>query len=88
MGSDSASATTRIGTFFNVLERIVLFALSLSVGLINLMIGLVMAARLGVIPKTAARPVLRATSQATAFVSRIMAPASAHATAPKRNAKR
>jgi hypothetical protein len=75
--SKPAPAATAAETFFNVVERVVLFALSLSVGLINLAIGLVMAAHLGVIPKAAAGPVLRVTSQATAFVSRLMAPSRA-----------
>jgi hypothetical protein len=85
METKSGSVASSVGTFFNVLERAVLFALSLSVGLINLMIGLVMAAHLGVIPKSAAGPILRVTSRATAFVTRIMAPAPG--AAPKRKPK-
>ena len=85
METKPASAATTVETFFNVVERVVLFALSLSVGLVNLAIGLVMAAHLGVIPKAAAGPVLRATSQATALVSRIMAPS--RGAAPKHRAK-
>ena len=75
METKPAAVASAVGTFFNILERVVLFALSLSVGLINLMIGLVMAAHLGVIPKAAADPVLRVTRQATAIVTRFMAPA-------------
>ncbi|MFI5362904.1 MAG: hypothetical protein ACHQ49_13110 [Elusimicrobiota bacterium] len=74
METRTASASSAVETFFNAVERVVLFALSVSVGLINLMIGLVMAAHLGVIPKSAAGPVLRVTGQATALVTRIMAP--------------
>jgi hypothetical protein len=72
--SKTPPAANAAETFFNVVERVILFALSISVGLINLAIGLVMAAHLGIIPKAAAGRVLRAASQATALVTRIMGP--------------
>jgi hypothetical protein len=85
MENEKTSAATGLGTFFNFIERVVLFALSASVGILNLLIGLAVAAHLGVIPKAAAGRVLHATSQATAFVTRIMAPSSG--ASPKHKAK-
>ena len=85
MGSEPTTTATAVGTFFNFLERLVLFALSLSVGLVNLLIGLAVAAHLGVIPKAPADRVLRVASQATAFVTKIMGPSGA--AAPKHKAK-
>jgi hypothetical protein len=85
MGSEPPSATTAVGTLFTAFERLVLFALSLAVALLNLLIGLAVAAHLGVIPKTAADRVLRVTSRATAFVDRIMGPE--RPAAPKRKTK-
>jgi len=75
MGSEPPSAATAVGTLFNALERLVLFALSLAVGLLNLLIGLAVAAHLGVIPKAAADRILRATNQATTGLTNIMGPA-------------
>jgi hypothetical protein len=72
MGSEPPSAATAVGTLFNVLERLVLFTLSLAAGLLNLMIGLAVAAHLGVIPKAAADRVLRVTNQATTALTNIM----------------
>ena len=72
MESKPRSVSTAIGAFFNMCERIVLFALSLSVGVVNLLIGLAVAAHLGIIPKTTADRVLRITSRATAFVTKVL----------------
>ena len=86
MGSEQPLAASKVGTLFNFLERLLLFALSLSVGLVNLLIGLAVAAHLGVIPKAAGGKVLRVASQATAFVTKIMEPS--RAPAPQHKAKR
>lgn len=91
MGTETPSTSSRIGAFFNVLERLVLFALSLSVGLINLLIGALVAARLGVLPKAAADRTVKITHSAAAFVTRIMgAPKSAapRPAVPKRKSPR
>jgi hypothetical protein len=85
METEPPSGTAAVGTLFSALERLVLFALSLAVGLLNLMIGLAVAAHMGVIPKTTADRVLRVTSRATAFVEGIMGPA--RPAAPKHKAK-
>lgn len=75
---------SRAGTLFNVLERLVLFALSASVGLVNLLIGLAVAAKLGVLPKNASAEVLRLTGRATSALTRLTAKP---APAPKRKKK-
>jgi hypothetical protein len=64
---------SRAGTAVNVLERLVLFVLSASVGLVNLLIGLAVAAHLGVLPKGASARILRVTGRATSALSRFMA---------------
>jgi hypothetical protein len=85
MNNETPAGRSGAGAFFDVLERVVLFALSFSVGLVNLLIGLAVAAHLGLIPKAAGDRVLRAASRATAVVTRIMAPAPN--LAPKRRTK-
>jgi hypothetical protein len=80
------SGTAAVGTFLNVLERLILFALALLIGLLNLLIGLVVAAHLGIVPKTSADAVLRVTNRATAVLTRIMGPA--RRAAPKHKANR
>jgi hypothetical protein len=64
------------GTIFTVLERIVLFALSASVAVVNLLIGLAVAAHLGVLPKETSGRILRLTSHATEALNRLMSPSS------------
>lgn len=88
MSSERPSRAVGVETVFNAFERLVLFALSLAVGVLNLLIGIVVAAHMGVLPKSAAGSVLAATSRATAFVSRIMAPPPAHRGARKPGAAR
>ncbi|MFI5362584.1 MAG: hypothetical protein ACHQ49_11495 [Elusimicrobiota bacterium] len=83
MEAQPPSRPGAVGTFFNVLERLVMFALSLAVGLLNLLIALVVAAHLGVVPKAAADRVLGFTSRATASVVKFMGPP-----APQRKSKR
>jgi hypothetical protein len=85
MGTEPPSAASAIGTFFNAVERLVLFALSLAAGLLNVMIGLAVAAHLGVIPKAAADRVLRVTGQATTLMTNIMG--NPHRSAHKHKAK-
>jgi hypothetical protein len=75
MSPESPSAATAVGTLFNVVERLILFALALAVGLVNLLIGLAVAAHLGIIPKGPADRVVRVTNEATAFLTRLMEPA-------------
>jgi hypothetical protein len=73
MEPEKASRASAAGTFFTVVERLVLFALSASVGVVNLLIALAVAAHLGVLPKNATAQVLRATTRATSALSRLMA---------------
>jgi hypothetical protein len=72
MESERRSGTAAVGTFFTVLERLILFALALAVGLVNFLIGLAVAAHLGIIPKGPADRVIHVTTEATAFLTRIM----------------
>ncbi|HEX4047977.1 MAG TPA: hypothetical protein VH309_09095 [Elusimicrobiota bacterium] len=88
MPSEPPSLVIGVGALFNAFERLVLFALSLAVGVLNLLIGIVIAAHMGVLPKSAAARVLGATSRATAYVSRIMEAPPTHGAAPKRKARR
>jgi hypothetical protein len=85
MGTEPPSASSAIGAFFSVVERLVLFALSLAAGLLNIMIGLAVAAHLGVIPKAAADEVLRITGQATTLMTNVMG--TPHRAARKHKAK-
>ncbi len=75
MGSESPAGTTAVEAIFNVVERLILFALALAVGLVNLLIGLAVAAHLGVIPKATGDRVLRLTTEATNVLTRAMGPA-------------
>jgi len=77
METEKSSAGSAAGTLFNVVERLVLFALSAAVGLVNLLIGLAVAAHLGVLPKDASAKILKATSRATSALTRFMAKPSA-----------
>jgi len=85
MRSESPPSPGAVATLFNVFERLILLALSLAVGLLNLLIGLTVAAHMGVIPKAAADRVLHVTAEATAFVSRVLGPS--HDAAHKHKAK-
>ena len=76
---------SRAATVFNVLERLTLFLLSASVGLINLLIALAVAARLGILPKQASAQILRVTGRATSALTRLMA--KPPAPAPKKKKK-
>jgi len=86
MESAPPPSSSAVGTFFNVLERLVLFALALIVGVINLLIAVSVAAHMGVIPKAAAARILRLSDQATAALTRAMDspdhPATKHKTKP------
>jgi len=73
MEPEKSSPASAAGTFFNVLERLILFALSAAVGLVNLLIGLAVAAHLGVLPKNASAQILKVTSRATAALTRFTA---------------
>jgi hypothetical protein len=74
MEQETRSRAHAAGTFFNVVERLLLFALSAAVGLVNLLIGLAVAAHLGVLPKETSGRILRITSRAAAVLNRVMAP--------------
>ncbi|HXT00315.1 MAG TPA: hypothetical protein VN915_06545 [Elusimicrobiota bacterium] len=73
MEPEKTSPASAAGAVFNAVERLVLFALSAAVGLVNLLIGLAVAAHLGVLPKSTSARILRATSRATGALTRVMA---------------
>jgi hypothetical protein len=51
MSEEKPPKRSRVGTAFGVLERIALFALSATVGIVDLVVALFVAAHLGVIPR-------------------------------------
>jgi hypothetical protein len=65
--------TSRAGAFFGILERVVLFSLSAAVGVINLLIGVAVAAHLGVLPKETSARILKLSARATSALTRVMA---------------
>jgi hypothetical protein len=81
-----ASAAGAAGSVFNVFERLVLFVLSLAVGVVNLLIALAVAAHLGVFPKETSASILRVTSRAAAVVTKALNSA-AGPEAPRSKAK-
>jgi len=87
MSSAPPPARSKIEIFFSVAERVVLFALSASAGLINLLIALVVAAHFNIVQRKTVDSILAGVRRHTTVLERFFAPPDAPKRKPAAPAK-